>query len=139
MNNSYRSVIIFFVLFAGVCCGREYYVSTEGSDGGSGSRAGPFGTIQKAVDVMVAGDTCYIRQGRYTESVAIKELKGSADKPIVFMPYNGEKVVLDGSDELKVKWTKHRGSIYKAKLDEATLKEQVREREVAIDKAIADC
>ena len=118
LTGIHKLIMICCVLpFAAGCSAGTYYVSPEGSDEASGSKTRPFLTIQKAADVMVPGDTCYVRQGRYTQSVAIKELKGTADEPIVFMPYKDEKVVLDGSDELKVKWVKHRGSVYKAKLD----------------------
>ena len=42
--------------------GNAFYVSLEGDDANDGSLDKPFRTIQKAVDVMQPGDTCYVRR-----------------------------------------------------------------------------
>jgi hypothetical protein len=43
----------------------DYYVATTGSDSNAGTLAAPFATLQKGADVAVAGDTVYIRGGKY--------------------------------------------------------------------------
>jgi len=43
----------------------EYFVAVDGADSNSGSQEQPFRTIQKAADMMKAGDTCYVRGGEY--------------------------------------------------------------------------
>jgi len=42
-----------------------YYVSTLGNDSQIGSILSPWKTIQYGVDMMMPGDTIYIRGGRY--------------------------------------------------------------------------
>ncbi len=43
----------------------DYYVATTGSDSNPGTMASPFATLQKGVNVAVAGDTVFIRAGTY--------------------------------------------------------------------------
>ncbi len=92
-----------------------YYVATDGNDENPGTLNRPFRTIQKAADGAKAGDTCYIRGGRYHETVKIRSLKGGEGKPVVFAAYESESVTLDGSEAIRSKWTRHKGDIYKTK------------------------
>ena len=39
---------------------KDYYVSKDGDDANPGTFEKPFLTIQKAADVMIVGDVCYI-------------------------------------------------------------------------------
>ncbi len=113
-----KQFVLFIVIATAFPVGAaELYVAKDGKDSNPGTFSAPFGTIQKAVDVVGAGDTVYIRAGRYHEAVEVKDLKGSPGKPILFAAYKGEKVTLDGSEPITAKWTKHKGSIYKTKLD----------------------
>ena len=43
----------------------DYYVATTGSDSNPGTMSSPFATLQKGVNVAVAGDTVFIRAGTY--------------------------------------------------------------------------
>ncbi|TLX71780.1 hypothetical protein E9993_19560 [Labilibacter sediminis] len=88
----------------------KLYVATNGSDTNSGSLAAPFASIQKAVSVMSAGDTCFIREGNYHETVSINGLSGTENAPIVFMPYEDEKVTLDGTETFDISWTNNNGT-----------------------------
>ena len=69
---------------------------------------------------MAPGDTCYIRGGSYHEAVVITALTGTAAKPVTFVNYNGEQVVLDGTQPItglgSTGWTQHSGSIYRTTL-----------------------
>lgn len=94
----------------------NYYISQEGNDLNEGSLKKPFRTIQKAINLMDVGDTCYIREGRYHEVINLDNLKGKKDYPIKILPYNNERVIIDGSEKIISKWEKHRGYIYKTKL-----------------------
>jgi len=98
----------------------DYFVATNGSDSASGTLAEPFATIQYAVDNMSAGDTCYIRGGRYHEEVLLDQLTGDASNPLSFEAYNGETVTLDGTIPVAAPWIQHDGSIYKTTLDQQT-------------------
>ena len=94
----------------------HYFVAETGDDADPGSLSQPFRTIQKAADAMDPGDTCLVRGGTYREAVEIKR-SGRAIKPIRFMAYPGEIVLLDGTEAIRGPWSIHEGSIYKAKTD----------------------
>ena len=94
----------------------QYFVATDGNDKNNGSINAPFQHIQRAADKMDAGDTTFIRGGRYFEQVNLNKLKGTEEKPYIFKAYNNEKVTLDGSVALKNTWKKYKGNIYQTKL-----------------------
>ena len=99
----------------------ELFVSPNGQDGNDGSQANPFATIQKAANTLSSGDTCYIRGGTYHEAVVKSSLAGTAAKPITFVNYGGETVILDGTQPVtglgSTGWTQHSGSIYRTTLN----------------------
>lgn len=81
----------------GLATTNSYYVSTKGSDRtGDGSFNNPWGTIQKAVSMVSAGDNVYIRAGTYYEEIIIGNKNGNENQWITFMPYNNEDVIIDG-------------------------------------------
>jgi signal peptidase I len=45
--------------------GRSFYVATDGTDLADGSSDNPYATISHAVSQLGAGDTLYVREGRY--------------------------------------------------------------------------
>jgi MYXO-CTERM domain-containing protein len=81
----------------------DYYVATTGSDSNPGTMASPFATLQKGVNVAVAGDTVYIRGGKYaittpaTAGAGIQFTKsGTSDtNRIRYWAYPGEVPVFD--------------------------------------------
>lgn len=89
-----------------------WYVATNGNDGGSGSLANPFRTIQQAANLAMPGDTVYIRGGVYRETVTSAH-SGLPGKPITYEPYNNESVTIDGAN-LVSGWSGYRNSIYSA-------------------------
>ena len=95
---------------------KDYYVSPQGNDSNPGIITMPFKTIQKAAEIMVAGDVCYIRQGVYHESVSPVN-SGEVNRPIRFMAYNGENVILNGAVAIESNWKKYKGKIYKTKVE----------------------
>lgn len=80
----------------------NYYIATPGN-GGSDSNTGtdithPFATIQKAHDVMTAGQLCYVRGGTYTPSAITTITKdGSSGNLFRMWAYPGETPVWDCS------------------------------------------
>ena len=94
--------------------GDVYYVDgTYGLDTNNGtSLSNAFRTIQRAANLMVAGDTCYIRGGTYREIVR-PENSGTGSSPIIFQAYNDEIVTVSGTNLLNTTWTQHSGNIYK--------------------------
>ena len=84
----------------------DYYVATTGSDSNAGTLAQPFATLQKGVNVAVAGDTVYIRGGTYSittpasAGAGIQFTKsGTSDTSrIKYWAYDGEIPVFDFSN-----------------------------------------
>jgi hypothetical protein len=81
-----------------------YYVATNGTAGATGSFSDPFGSIQQAIDQIGTNTTCFIRGGKYHESVTINGLTGTADTPITFRNYEDEEVVLGGTVPIDGEW-----------------------------------
>ncbi len=62
-----------------------YFVRTSGNNANDGlTAATAFRTIQRAADVMVAGDTAYVGAGTYVEAVDTRRA-GTAASPIRFL------------------------------------------------------
>ncbi len=59
---------IFFLTIPALAHGTTYYVATTGSDSNSGTQTKPFKTIQKAANVVVAGDSVSVASGTYNIS-----------------------------------------------------------------------
>src|SRR6478609_2652198 len=58
----------------------DYYVAPSGSDSNAGTLAAPFATLQKGHDAASAGDTVWLRGGKYAVSKQIKLSKsGKSD------------------------------------------------------------
>lgn len=74
--------------------GRQYYVSTRGSDSNPGTRELPFQTISKAARVAAAGDLVLIHAGIYYEEVKPSN-SGEQDKYITYQNYGDGEVVID--------------------------------------------
>lgn len=115
-----KSILLVLILLSGLSCSGKtnYYVSNSGSDQGPGSLTKPFKSLQKAVDVASAGDTIFLWEGSFHESVKISGLKGSGEDPVVIMPYNGAEVWLDGSIPITGDWVKQEENIYALKISE---------------------
>ena len=81
-----------------------YYVSPSGSDANPGTENQPFKTIQKAADIVEAGDTVLVADGVYTDTdnngmvVRLKTKIGTAEKPITFRSVNKWGARIDGDD-----------------------------------------
>jgi parallel beta-helix repeat protein len=78
-----------------------YYVDTNNplaKDTNSGTQEAPFKTIQQGVNVLLPGDTLYVRAGRYQE--AIKVSYKFAGDYITIKAYPGEQPLVDGSFDL---------------------------------------
>jgi len=93
----------------------EYVVAPTGDDSGPGSPARPFRTIQKAADVMKAGDVCRIRGGVYRETVTVKA-SGAKGKAVRFVAAAGQAVTISGTEQIVGAWSVHKGKIYKVKV-----------------------
>lgn len=77
--------------------GRSLYVSVSGSDTGDGTQNHPLKSVQKAVNLLQPGDTLFIGEGTYHESVNVK-ISGRSDAYITI--HGMGNVVFDGSPDL---------------------------------------
>lgn len=90
----------------------DFYVSLSGSDVNPGTITQPFRTIQRAADVLSAGDTCFVRAGTYRETVTLSR-SGTSAAPITIMAYPGETVVVSGADAVGG-WSLYSNGIFMA-------------------------
>jgi hypothetical protein len=104
-------ICICLTLFTLVGHGKDYHVTTTGKDSNAGSSKAPFRTIQRAANIMTAGDTCYIHAGTYYECVKPAN-SGAEGSSMVFTAFRDDQVVVNGGKPL-TGWTKYTGSIYK--------------------------
>jgi len=66
-----------------------YYVSPSGSDSNPGTQVSPWLTIQKAANMMVAGDTAIVTDGTYVSSGSISfNTSGTVTQPITLKAQN---------------------------------------------------
>ena len=76
----------------------QIYVSTAGNDTSAGTIDAPLKTISKALSRVVAGDTVYVRGGRYQLTSTISTPKnGTSSAMICLLAYPGERPFLDFS------------------------------------------
>jgi hypothetical protein len=97
---------IIILLFALTAYGKTYYVAESGADTSNGlypsvqaGNNGPWKTIDKANKTLQAGDTVFIRGGKYINGM-IKPLKTgeSASARITYSAYNNEMVTITNTD-----------------------------------------
>jgi hypothetical protein len=79
---------------------QTYYVSTSGSDSNPGTLTSPFLTIAKAVSVVKAGETIFVRGGTYdlTSTISLSK-SGTENAPLSLLGYTCERPMLDFSDQ----------------------------------------
>ncbi|EDM25376.1 hypothetical protein LNTAR_22060 [Lentisphaera araneosa HTCC2155] len=111
--------ILFFtsLFFCGLAKGENYYLAQNGTDANPGTKAQPFGTFAKAAKVLKAGDSLFIREGRYRNTMSLQNLYGQVSAPIIIKSYQGEKVFIDGTYPIQSKWTLYKENIYVTTLD----------------------
>lgn len=79
---------------------KTYYVSPTGNDSNPGTIDAPFYNISAAVALAKAGDTIYVRGGKYNYNATIRlEQSGTAEKRIHLFAYPGEHPELDFSTQ----------------------------------------
>jgi parallel beta-helix repeat protein len=99
------SATIFTVLLTGgvlsprVATAATYYVTTTGSDSNPCSQSRPCRTIAQGMNVLRAGDTLYIHEGTYAESIGSSAPVPSGtswSNAVIIAGYPGETVILNG-------------------------------------------
>lgn len=97
-------VLVFFLLMQSSVNATNYYVSPAGNDSNNGSIGNPWDlTYALAWAPVKPGDTIYVREGTYHPSPSypyfMTYINGNASNLITVMPYNNEKVIIDGQIE----------------------------------------
>ena len=83
----------------------DFYVGGDGaSDRNPGTASQPFGTIQKAAAVAIAGDTVKIRTGTYRETV-VPANSGAPGQPFTFQADGNAEVTISGADLVDGDWS----------------------------------
>jgi hypothetical protein len=100
------------IFLAGSIEAREYHVSVNGNDAGSGSEAAPFKTIGRAAEVAYAGDVITVHAGTYREWVNPPRGGESDERRIVYRAAAGERVEIKGSERI-ANWQKDEGEVWK--------------------------
>jgi hypothetical protein len=81
--------------------GKTLYVATNGSDNNNGDINHPLATINKAWNMISAGDVIYVGGGTYTydmmHETLLSDRSGQAGKMINIWNYPGEKPIIDFS------------------------------------------
>lgn len=89
-----------------------HFVSPGGSDENPGTIDRPFKTVQKCANFVRSGETCWLREGIYRETVRPK-VSGTREQPITFAAYKDEKVTISGTEPVE-DWKRDRSSIFRA-------------------------
>lgn len=96
----------------------EYFVDgINGNDANDGkSLSNAVFSITRATKLAnTPGDIVYIRKGIYRESI-IPIYSGTEAKPIVYKNYNGEEVIVSGTELVNRNWQVHQGNILKTEI-----------------------
>lgn len=93
----------------------EIHVSAGGADDAAGTAQAPFCTIGRAVEMLQPGDTCWIHEGIYRETVTLPR-SGAPDKPIRIAGVPGERVIISAREPLKADWQEKAAGIYVARI-----------------------
>jgi len=124
-------ILIVIGLFIAASCNREsgYYVSPSGSDSDPGTREKPFGTLQKAVEIVrsdlqlkqPADITVYLHGGVYQleEPVIFKpEDSGRDNFQVIYKAMPGEKPIISGGVQVE-NWEQGERGVWVAKVPQA--------------------
>jgi len=104
------------LILPAIALGADYYVAPNGSDTAPGTLQQPFATLTKAATVLQPGDTCWLRGGRYGETVTLSA-SGTADAPITIAAYPGEVPLLDGTEAVPSPWRQD-GKVWRTQTDQ---------------------
>jgi hypothetical protein len=87
------TVILIGLVKSKVLHATMYYVAKNSNDNDPGTSDLQWFTIQKAAYTVSAGDTVYVRRGKYSEKVKITQ-SGRAVNNITFSAYPGESATI---------------------------------------------
>jgi hypothetical protein len=89
----------------------EFHVAITGSDQADGSEDRPFGTINRAADLAMPGDTVVVHGGEYREWVQPRRGGLSELRRITYTAAPGEHVMIKGSEQV-TGWDRLNGNVW---------------------------
>ena len=92
--------------------GKEYHVSFEGNDNGTGSLSAPFKTIGRAAQAAYPGDVITVHEGVYREWVNPPRGGENDGKRIVYRAAPDERVEIKGSEPV-TNWQEAENGVWK--------------------------
>jgi parallel beta-helix repeat protein len=114
MKKKYLFPFVCLFLFSNWSFAANFYVATDGDDNAVGSMDSPFLTVGRGVTALSPGDTLYVREGTYAESLNEYDVDipsgTSWDEPVTITAFPGEEVVLrpsGGSDVVRLMGTEY--------------------------------
>jgi len=104
------SFVLFILFFSTLLESKDIYVSqSNGLDTNTGGLEDELKTLSQAVGLLEAGDTIYLKEGRY----AVDNLLIDAIDSITITNFEDDKVVLDGTKVIETEWVEHGAHVYK--------------------------
>jgi len=100
----YISIYLLFIITLSTQA-NTYYVAPDGNNIDSGNFQNPWKTIKYGISDLQAGDTLYIRDGKYSEVFKISNKLGNEGNPIVISGYSEERPVIDGDGLVAGLWS----------------------------------
>jgi hypothetical protein len=81
--------------------GADFYVSNGGDDANPGTVASPYQTLARGVRDLKAGDTLFLREGKYVGSSQLRNIPSgeSWSKPVTIKAYEGERPIIVAEPE----------------------------------------
>ncbi|MCP4678865.1 MAG: right-handed parallel beta-helix repeat-containing protein [Deltaproteobacteria bacterium] len=89
-------VFMLYTLTAGYSLAAELYVDQSAAGGGDGSQASPFQTINEVKSVLRTGDTVWILDGVYNETVDFWRVSAGTDGRTFIRAAPGHTPIIDG-------------------------------------------
>jgi len=96
------SAVIVFVVSIGLqsqALSSSFFVSAKGNDQAEGSQDRPWQTIDRASQVIQAGDEVIVSGGLYRGGFVLSGLRGTGDHPIVIRAGEDQRVLIEGPAE----------------------------------------
>ena len=91
------SLLVMFYVSSGLTFAATYYISPTGKDSNDGkSNSTPWATFNRSWVDLYPGDTLYIMDGTYYQSINPNMRNGQPGKPITVKAINDGKVIIDG-------------------------------------------
>jgi len=98
IKSSLLAVLVFLISHVDATAA-TYYIAPNGSDVSAGTSSAPWATFSKAMTVLSPGDTLFLKNGTYYQSLDIT-VSGTEVNPITIKAQNDGKAIIDGQGNI---------------------------------------